>query len=191
MEECFMQLPELIFVTRAARKPAQFNMQTDITDWLTAGTRVSFARKEVSRADTWYNIYQYLWRWGSFFLPSGTIDGYDPMVISMQKQAARKKTTTDIARFNVFAKANITKDLSLNADFTYEINNMNSGSSDYTVFGYDWMGTYPKYKVSSSNTGTWRDNSKANKWKAISINGQSFLWRSVRKLCALSNTWTR
>ncbi len=91
---------------------AQFNMQTDITDWLTAGTRVSFARKEVSRADTWYNIYQYLWRWGSFFLPSGTIDGYDPMVISMQKQAARKKTTTDIARFNVFAKANITKDLS-------------------------------------------------------------------------------
>lgn len=161
---------------------AQFNMQTDITDWLTAGTRVSFARKEVSRADTWYNIYQYLWRWGSFFLPSGTIDGYDPMVISMQKQAARKKTTTDIARFNVFAKANITKDLSLNADFTYEINNMNSGSSDYTVFGYDWMGTYPKYKVSPSNTGTWRDNSKANKWTVNAYANYNKTWSEKHNL---------
>ena len=65
---------------------AQFNMQTDVTDWLTFGTRVSFSRRQFSKADSYNYPYQYIWRWGSFFIPSGTIDGYDFRVIAMQKQ---------------------------------------------------------------------------------------------------------
>ena len=36
---------------------------------------------------------------------------------------------------NTFLKADIIKGLTLNADFTYTIQNMNSGSADYSVFG--------------------------------------------------------
>ena len=165
---------------------AQFNMQTDVTDWLTAGTRVSFSRKQNSKADTYNNMYQYIWRWGSFFIPSGQIeyDGelYDPRVIAMQKQAARKVTTTDVARFTAFAKANITKDLSVNADFTYEIENMNMASADNSVYGFNWMGTTPQYIVSTSSSSAYRDNSKANTWTANAYANYNHTWNDKHNL---------
>lgn len=165
---------------------AQFNMQTDVTDWLTAGTRVSFSRKTNSKADTYNNMYQYIWRWGSFFLPSGQIEHegelYDPRVIAMQKQAARKVTTTDVARFTAFAKANITKDLTVNADFTYEIQNMNMSSADNSIYGFDWMGTSPKYIVTSASTTAYRDNSKANTWTTNVYANYNHTWNEKHTL---------
>lgn len=148
------------------RYNAAANLTTDITDWLTVGTRVSFARRHFSRADTWNNMYQYIWRWGSFFIPSGTIDGNDFRVIAMQKQAARKVYVNDEVKLNAFAKANITKDLTANVDFTYIVNNMNSRSTDNTVYGMNWSGVNPGYIVTPASTDTWRDNSKRNAWVA-------------------------
>ncbi len=145
---------------------ANANVQTDITDWLTVGTRINFTRRHFSRADSYSNIYQYLWRWGSFFIPSGTIDGNDFRVVAMQKQAARKVVVRDQLRLNAYLKANITKDLTFNADFTYEIQNMNSSSADNSVYGMNWNGTTPGYIVNKSATDTWRDNSKRNMWTA-------------------------
>jgi hypothetical protein len=55
------------------RMNATLNLQTDVTDWLQVGARLNFTRKHFSRANAWSNIYQYLWRWGSFFIPSGTL----------------------------------------------------------------------------------------------------------------------
>ena len=154
------------------RYNAAANLSTDLTDWLTVGTRINFTRRHFSRADTWNNMYQYIWRWGSFFIPSGTIadpttgEQLDFRVIAMQKQAARKNVTMDRLTMTAFATAHITKNLTLNADFTYEIGNMNSGSSDHTVYGYNWSGVTPQWIVNSGNTNAWRDNSKSNKWAA-------------------------
>jgi len=154
------------------RYNAAANISADLTDWLTVGTRINFTRRHFSRADTWNNMYQYIWRWGSFFIPSGTIadpttgEELDFRVIAMQKQAARKAVTRDKLSMTAFATAHITKELTLNADFTYEIMNMNGHSSDHTVYGYNWSGTSPQYIVNSGNTGTWRDNSKQNTWSA-------------------------
>ena len=145
---------------------ANANLQTDITDWLTVGTRINYTRRHFSRADTWGNIYQYLWRWGSFFIPSGTINGNDFRMVAMQKQATRKVVVRDQLRLNAYLKANITKDLTFNADFTYEVQNMNSKSADHTVYGMNWSGVNPTYIVTSSSTDTWRDNSKRNLWTA-------------------------
>lgn len=47
------------------------------------------------------------------------------IMIAMQKQATRLYNVHDVFRMNAFAKANITKDLTLNADYTYEIDNSN------------------------------------------------------------------
>ncbi len=102
--------------------------------------------------------YQYLWRWGSYFIPSGTIDGYDTRVMAMQKQAANSEVTTDLNRMNTFLKAEIVKGLTLNADFTYAIQNMNSGSQDNSVYGINWSGKpVPSYIVTKGNSGIWRD----------------------------------
>ena len=50
-----------------------------------------------------------------YFIPSGTIDGYDTRVMAMQKQAADREVTTDLTRMNTFLKAEIVKGLTLNA----------------------------------------------------------------------------
>ena len=153
------------------RHNATVNLQTDITDWLTAGVRFNYTRRHFSRADTWSNIYQYLWRWGSYFIPSGIYkdaDGteYDYRMIAMQKQASRYIVAHDVLRMNAFVKANITKELTLNADYTYQIDNFNSKTADHSVHGMNWSGKKPSYFVTSSNTSTNRWNRKSNRWTA-------------------------
>lgn len=148
------------------RMNATLNLQTDVTDWLQVGARLNFTRKHFSRANAWSNIYQYLWRWGSFFIPSGTIDGEDFRVVAMQKQASRSIHVTDRTRLNAYLKAHITKDLTLNADYTYDIENMNDKESDHSVYGMNWSGTSPTYIVQPSNSNAIRDNFKSNRWTA-------------------------
>jgi len=147
---------------------ASVNVTTQVKDWLQVGARVNYTRKIYEKPDTWQYTYQYLWRWGSFFGPYGTIDGHDFRVIAMQNQAATKKVTTDITRMNAFLKADIIEGLTLNADFTYEIQNMNSGSSDFPVFGMNnWASiAEPSYIVGQGSTTAWRDNSKTDTWTA-------------------------
>lgn len=148
------------------RYNATVNLQTDITDWLTAGARINYTRRHFSRADSYNNMYQYIWRWGSFFIPSGTIDGQDFRVVAMQKQAARKVLVNDQYKVNAFLKANVTKDLTVNADFTWQVDDFNSKSADNSVYGMNWSGTSPQWIVGQSNTVTWRDNSKMERWTA-------------------------
>ena len=146
---------------------ASVNVTTNVYDWLQVGARINYSRKNYKRPDTWANTYQYLWRWGSYFIPSGTIDGYDTRVMAMQKQAADREVTTDLTRMNTFLKAEIVKGLTLNADFTYAIQNMNSGSQDNSVYGINWSGKpVPSYIVTKGNSGIWRDFSKQNTWTA-------------------------
>lgn len=141
------------------------NVTTNLYDWLQVGARVNYSRKAYQRPDIYSSTYQTLWRWGSFFIPSGTIDGYDTRLMSMRKQASDRKEITDLTRLNGFLKAEIVKGLTLNADFTYAIQNLNSGSEDFSVYGIDWSGMpTPKYIVTKSNSAIWRDNSKQNTW---------------------------
>lgn len=147
------------------------NIKVDLTDWLTVGTRLNFTSRRLSYADPWANIYQYLWRWGSFFIPSGYIetdDGerYDYRVVAMQKQCNRAVRTHDQLKMNGYVKVDFTKDLTLNADFTYQIDNTNYKASNKSVYGMNWSGTTPTYIVQQSNSDATRYNTKANRWTA-------------------------
>ena len=61
------------------------NLKTDVTDWLTVGARVNFSRRRMSRANAYNNIYQYLWRWGSFFIPSGYLEDENGNMIILMR----------------------------------------------------------------------------------------------------------
>ena len=146
------------------RYNASVNFTTDVTDWLTVGARMSYNRRNFNRAETYNNMYQYVWRWGSFFIPSGTINGEDFRVIAMQKQADRRRITHDEFKATGFLKANITKDLTLNADFTWQVNDVNMSWSDFPIYGMNWSGVNPAYIVGVNSTTVSRQNSKASTW---------------------------
>ena len=163
------------------------NLKTDVTDWLTVGTRVNFVRRSFSKADSWNNVYQYLWRWGSFFIPSGYMydengEKLDYRVVAMQKQAARKTTVHDQARFNAYAIAHITKDLTFNIDYTYQIDNYNYKTSDHSVYGMNWSGVKPTYIVGTSSSNTTRENIKQNRWTANAYLNYNHTWVDAHNL---------
>ena len=163
------------------------NLKTDVTDWLTVGTRVNFVRRSFSKADSWNNVYQYLWRWGSFFIPSGYMydengEKLDYRVVAMQKQAARKTTVHDQARFNAYAIAHITKDLTFNIDYTYQIDNYNYKTSDHSVYGMNWSGVTPTYIVGTSSSNTTRENIKQNRWTANAYLNYNHTWVDAHNL---------
>ena len=163
------------------------NLKTDVTDWLTVGTRVNFVRRSFSKADSWNNVYQYLWRWGSFFIPSGYMydengEKLDYRVVAMQKQAARKTTVHDQARFNAYAIAHITKDLTFNIDYTYQIDNYNYKTSDHSVYGMNWSGVTPTYIVGTSSSYTSRENIKQNRWTANAYLNYNHTWVDAHNL---------
>lgn len=166
------------------------NLKTDVTDWLTVGTRVNFVRRSFSKADSWNNVYQYLWRWGSFFIPSGYMydengEKLDYRVVAMQKQAARKTTVHDQARFNAYAIAHITKDLTFNVDYTYQIDNYNYKTSDHSVYGMNWSGVTPTYIVGTSSSNTSRENIKQNRWTANAYLNYNHTWADAHNLGVL------
>ena len=156
---------------RRQRFNATLHLKTDLTDWLTIGLRSSFSRKKVDSKDTYSSIYQYIWRWGSYFVPSGYIedvDGstYDYRFIAMQKGAGDKSTIRDVLQMQAYAKAYITHDITLNADFTYQIENDNIKTSTKSILGMNWSGTTPVYIVNNSNSSVTKENGKADRWTA-------------------------
>jgi TonB-linked SusC/RagA family outer membrane protein len=147
------------------------NLSTDVTDWLTVGTRINWMRRHYSTADPWTDIYQYLWRWGSFFIPSGimqTEDGkqYDYRMVAMQKDCNRLVNVQDRLSLNGYIKVHFTKDLTLNADYTYVMRNVNYKASNKSIYGMNWSGTKPTYIVSLTNSDATRYNTKSNRWTA-------------------------
>ncbi len=172
---------------KRSRYNMTLNLRTDLTDWLTLGARVNFTRRDVSRANSFSDIYQYIWRWGSYFVPSGYIVGDDGTatdyrLLAIQKQAARSSTVHDMLRMNVYGIAHITHDLTLNADFTYQIDNTNYKSGSHSVYGMNWNGTSPVYIVQPSSTQATRYNTKANRWVANAYLAYNHSWHSAHNL---------
>lgn len=144
---------------------ATLNVSSQIKPWLQVGARINFTRRVFSRPNTyWTNALNTVWRWGSWFGPWGNIDGEDFRYIADRKQARTRRTTTDFLRMTAFFKADITKDLSLNGDFTYWTRTLTEKGGDGYVYGINnWSKNYkPSMIISPSNSYTDRTNSKYN-----------------------------
>ena len=140
------------------------NVSSKLFDWLEVGARMNFSRRDYTKPETYSNTYQYLWRWGSFFIPSNTIDGVDSRVIGLIKQASDRNRVTDLTRMNGYLKAEIIKGLTFNADLTYTIENKTMRWEDFSVYARNWAATTPSYIVTKSNTAAFREMSKRNTW---------------------------
>ncbi|MDE6160395.1 MAG: TonB-dependent receptor plug domain-containing protein, partial [Muribaculaceae bacterium] len=58
---------------KLSRYMANANISTNITDWLKAGTRISFTQREYTEPNTPSNTLQYAWRWAPFVSAWGYI----------------------------------------------------------------------------------------------------------------------
>ncbi len=166
------------------------NVSSDVTSWLTLGARVNFIRREMSHANSFSNIYQYIWRWGSYFVPSGYLadengETTDYRMLAIQKQAARTTTVHDALRMNAYAVIHLTRGLTLNADYTYQTDNTNYKSSSHSVYAMNWTGTTPTYIVQPSTTNAARNNTKANRWIANAYINYTHSWKSTHNLSVM------
>lgn len=146
------------------------NVTSDITNWLQIGGRFSYSDKAYTTPNTRRNTYTYMWRWGSFFGPYGTYQGIDMKNdIAYLKQAGDDKTNDSYTRIGAFLKATIIKGLTLNADYTFNINNKTTKSVGLPVICWNsWGGKLnTPTTAAGANGDTWvyqnsvRDNSYA------------------------------
>ena len=149
---------------------ANMNVTSDITNWLQIGGRFSYSDKAYTPPNTRRNTYTYMWRWGSFFGPYGTYQGIDMKNdIAYLKQAGDDKTNDSYTRIGAFLKATIIKGLTLNADYTFNINNKTTKSVGLPVICWNsWGGKLnTPTTAAGANGDTWvyqnsvRDNSYA------------------------------
>ena len=161
---------------------ASMNITSQIKPWLQVGGRFNFSRRIYSTPNTyWTNHLNTVWRWGSWFGPWGTIDGEDFRLIADRKCARTRKNTADYLRMTAYIKADITKDLTLNGDFTYWTRSVNEGGGDGYVYGINsWArATTPSYIISKANSYTDRSNQKYNTWNFNVYANYNHTWNDV------------
>ena len=147
------------------RYTAQANITSQITDWLQVGTRISYTDRAYSDPYTVLNTYQYLWRWGSFFEPYGTINGTGVRSSALyRQQAGDRTTTTDRTRLTAFMKADIIKGLTLNADFTYDFSDVSVDRTQLPVVGYNAWGNMTAPTTLSSATHFYESSDRKHYW---------------------------
>ncbi len=130
------------------RYMASANISTNITDWLKAGTRISFTQREYTEPNTPSNTLQYAWRWSPFVSKWGTMvdptTGEDRLfrnTLSERILAPTDKAVTRQTRLQAWAQAEIIKGLTLNADFTYDFRSYNNRASWLLQETWDWGST--------------------------------------------------
>ncbi len=134
---------------------AMLNITSDVKDWLQIGGRFNFSNKDFIGPATRRTTYQYLWRWGSFFGPYGSYQGTDMRNdIAYRKQAGDWTDNNAFVRMGTFAKATLAKGLTLNVDYTYNINNYTRKAAYIPLSGWNsWGGAITS--PTSFTTSSW------------------------------------
>ena len=170
---------------KVRRYMANANISTEIFSWLKAGTRISFTNRDYRSPNLNRNSYQYAWRWPAFFENYGYIrdENGDPVytrsAVGYQINAPVDKTVTTSTRMQAWLQADIYKDLSLYADFTYSIIDTNSSSSAYPYYMWNtWTTKAPAQ---------WSPYSQATSYAAQS-NSKDDMW-TMNVYATYNHTW--
>lgn len=157
---------------RVKRYNAKADIKIDVTDWLTAGVRMSYSERDIQYPNVGSNIWGTIWRFPGAYQMLGysVVDGERAdwrNEIAYLKQADNVKSTRQYNRIQAYARAQIIKGLSLNADFTYATYNRNDAYAYLPVTVLDnWFGpyTYPTEVVTMSSTTSTKYNEKQTRW---------------------------
>ncbi|MGM9857030.1 MAG: SusC/RagA family TonB-linked outer membrane protein [Candidatus Limisoma sp.] len=176
---------------KVRRYMANANISTEIFSWLKAGTRISFTNRDYRSPNLNRNSYQYAWRWPGFFESYGYIrdENGDPeytrSAVGFQINAPVDKTVTTSTRMQAWLQADIYKDLSLYADFTYSIIDTNSSSSAYPYYMWNTWTTkapsqYSPYSQATSYAA--QSNSKDDMWTMNVYATYNHTWNDAHNL---------
>lgn len=155
------------------RYNATANISTQVFDWLKLGARVSFTEKDY---DGTYNVrgdYQYMWRWGSYFGPYGYIVDDEGNAVDCRNDIAYRKQGGNIddkftqTRMTAYMDLTPFKDLSIHADFTYNVEDYLSTRAYMPVYCYNTWGNIrqPGYDAVPVSWADAREtNSKTDMW---------------------------
>lgn len=157
------------------RYMANANITTNVTDWLKAGTRISFTQREYTEPNTPSNTLQYAWRWAPFVSYWGTIadptTGEDMLfrnTLSERVLGPTDKATTRQTRLQAWAQAEIIKGLTVQADFTYDFRSYKNQASWTLMDMWDWGGNpYAVYEwpaAGQSRTRARVDKNDMDRW---------------------------
>lgn len=159
------------------RYMASANISTSITDWLKAGTRISYTQREYTEPNTPSNTYQYAWRWAPFISCWGTLP--DPVTgeqvgmrntLSERLYAPTDNAVTRQTRLQGWINAEIIKGLTLQADFTYDYRNYVQHASWTLMQMMDWgdqfQATYTWPTAGVSRTRARKDKNDMDRWTA-------------------------
>ncbi len=156
------------------RYMASANISTEITKWLKAGTRINFTQREFEEVNTQLNSYQYLWRWAPYTETFGSMP--DPKTgeqipfknpIAERKQGNIDKAVTRNIRLQAWVNAEIIKGLTLQADFTYDVNMFRKDGAWIPRKDWNWnamafeLETWP---TSQARTRAYRQNADFDRW---------------------------
>ena len=146
------------------RYNAAMNITTNVNNWLQIGARVNYNERVYTAPYTRRYTYQYLWRWGSFFGPYGTYNGYDMRNdIAYLKQAGEDRRNNGYTRLSGFMKATLLKGLTLNADYTFNINNVTEKEARLPVYALNsWGGdvTAPSYLSAQTSSSVYQKSQR-------------------------------
>jgi len=157
---------------KVTRYNAKVDLKVDVTNWLTAGVRMLYAKRDISYPNAGSNVWGTIWRFPGFYQMPGytVVDGERAdwrNQIAYLKQADNVDTQNQFTRMQAYVAADILPGLKLNADFTYQVFNQNQEYAYLPVYCLDnWFGpyTYPTECVSMSSTTATKANTKEDRW---------------------------
>lgn len=160
------------------RYMANASVETQIFKFLKAGARFNFSQREYTSPHTSARApYQYVWRFPSQFENYGYLvdENGEKMgfrnEITYRQNGYMGKTTTAQTRMQAYMVADILPGLQLQADFTYQLRDMNSDDArlPFTMYS-QWVSgraapaTWTNYTQSSTYAS--QSNSRDNLWTA-------------------------
>lgn len=148
------------------------NITSDVKDWLQIGARFNYSNKDFIGPNARRTTYQYMWRWGSFFGPYGTYQGEDfRNDIAYRKQAGDWTDNNSFVRMSGFAKATLAKGLTLNADYTQNVNNYTYKYANVPLSGWNsWGGAITEVVPFSTSSSLFQSSSRDNSF-ALNVFG--------------------
>lgn len=152
------------------------DLQLDLFKWLSVGTRFSYTQRDHKTTNPQTNIWGGgVWRFPGFLsFYAGVRDSEGALysgrnIITTQSQADYITNHTNYTRMQTWAKATIIPGLTVNADFTYAVENYDSSYAYLPVKGWDtwWgsnFGTALTNIVTQASTTSTKENSYNNRW---------------------------
>ena len=185
---------------KMARYMANASLDTQIFKFLKAGARFSFSRKEYTTPSDVRSQYTYMWRFPSWFEMYGYLYDHEGQKGLFHNDIAQRiytrndKTVTDQTRMQAWMQANITKDILLQADFTYDVRQQDSDASAVNFYRYYQWGAgtnyYPFNPIySQPGTSAAQSHYTDNTWTANVFATYTHTWANDYNFKAMAG-WT-